>query len=328
MTRTTRTTCTSGRKALHRALALMVALALAAFTLSACTTVAETDEETQPGARGNVGTAAFPAKITDDASRTVTVDAEPLRIVSLAPANTEILFALGLGDRVVGVTTFDDYPAEVKDIEKVGDFQSPNIEAIAATNPDLVLATTGVQEDTIKQLEGLGAVVIAIDPQDLAGVYSAIERVGKVTGTADEAAEVVGGMKDDVAEIKAAVKDSPKVTAFIEIAQNPLYTAGKGTLMDELLTLAGGTNVVTESGWVAYSPEQLIAANPQVYLATKGSMSDPSALSQRAGYEGLSAVQNGRIVILDDNLVSRPGPRIVEGLKLIAEGLHPEAFKK
>jgi iron complex transport system substrate-binding protein len=112
----------------------------------------------------------------------------------------------------------------------------------------------------------------------------------------------------------------------VEIGQNPLYTVGKGTLIDELVTLAGGTNVVTQPGYVAYSAEQLIAADPQVYLATRGSMSDPSSLKSRAGFDKLAAVKTGRVIILDDNLVSRPGPRLVEGLKQIAEGLHPDSF--
>ena len=121
--------------------------------------------------------------ITDDASQSVTIKAEPQRIVSLAPANTEIVFALGLGDKVVGVTTYDDFPAQVSKIAKVGDFTTPNLEAIAAAKPDLVLATTGVQADVIAKLKSLGATVIAIDPQNLQGVYTDIERVGAATGT-------------------------------------------------------------------------------------------------------------------------------------------------
>ena len=271
-------------------------------------------------------TAAFPVTITDDASQSVTIATEPQRIVSLAPANTEILFALGLGDRVIGVTTYDDYPSEVASITKVGDFTTPNIEAIAAARPDLILATTGVQADALAKLKALGATVIAIDPQNLDGVYTDIERVGSATGTSEKASQLVGSMKAEVDGVKKAVEGTGAVTAFIEISQNPLYSAGKGTLMDELLTLAGGTNVVTQPGYVAYSAEQLIKADPQVYLATKGSMSDPAALAKRAGFDKLSAVKSGRVVILDDNLVSRPGPRIVEGLKQIAAGLHPDVF--
>ena len=258
--------------------------------------------------------------------RTVTVKTEPTRIVSLAPGNTEILFALGLGDRVVGVTSYDDYPAEVADIAKVGDFAGPNLEAVAAADPDLVVATTGVQADVIGKLEKLGATVVALDPQSLDGLYADIAELGTITGRSDEAATVVDSMKSDVSDIAEAVSEAEPQTAFIEIGQNPLFTAGAGTLLGELVKAAGGTNVVAEKGYVPYSTEQLVKSDPAVYLATKGSSSSPEDIQSRAGYKGLAAVKNGRIVILDDNLVSRPGPRVVEGLRQIAEGLHPEAF--
>ena len=262
-TRMFRTPSTPGGAA--RLAAALLGGALALVVLAGCGGSAA--GPVQPGA-AEAPAAAFPVSITDDASRSVTVDAEPQRIVSLAPANTEIAFALGLGDRVVGVTTFDDYPAEVADIE----------------------------------------------------------RVGRVTGTTEKAASVVGVMKLDVEAVRSAVEAVPPVSAFVEIAQSPLYTVGAGTLIDELVGLAGGTNIVTEPGYVAYSSEQLIQADPEVYLATKGSMSDPAALAKRAGYGGLSAVKAGRVYVLDDNLVSRPGPRVAEGLKQIAAALHPDAF--
>jgi len=316
-----RSTRSTGRLSLA-VLSALLGMVLLAPVLGGC--AATTAEKPGDTARGS---AEFPVTITDDASRTVTVEAEPARIVSLAPANTEMLFALGLGERVVGVTTYDDYPAEVADIAKVGDFASPNLEAIATARPDLVLSTAGVQAEMVTKLEDLGATVVVIDPQGIEDVYADIERVGALAGAAEEAAELVAEMKADVDAVRAAVAGAAPVTAFIEIGQNPLYTVGSGTLMDELLAIAGGTNVVTQPGYVAYSSEQLIAADPQVYLATKGSMSDPSALKMRAGYDRLAAVRDGRVVILDDNTVSRPGPRLVEGLRQIAEGLHPDAFK-
>lgn len=319
MSRTTRTTVLDLR------LAALVAAALALFALVGCATPAEKPAAEKPAA---AAAAAFPVTITDDASRTVTIKAEPKRIVSLAPANTEIVFALGLGDRVVGVTTYDDYPAEVTEIAKIGDFTTPNIEAIAAAKPDLILATTGVQADVLAKLEVLGATVVALDPQNLDGVYSAIERTGKATGAITQAAALVDGMKIDVDDIVKSVEATEPVTAFVEIAQNPLFTAGTGTLIDELIALAGGKNVVTQPGWVAYSTEQVVKDDPTVYMATKGSMSDPAQLSQRAGFKGLSAVKNRRVVVLDDNLVSRPGPRVVEGLKQIAIALHPALVSK
>lgn len=320
MTRTTRNT-----RIWRTGISLAAALVLAAGLLTAtgCSKPAEKAADAKAPAA-----ATWPVTVTDDASRTVTVKAAPARIVSLAPADTEILFALGLGDKVVGVTSYDDYPAEVKDIAKVGDFAGPNVEAVAAAKPDLILATTGVQADVVAKLEALGATVIAIDPQNLDGVYADIVKVGKVTGTEAKATEVVDGMKAQVAEIEKALEKSPKVTAFIEIGQNPLFTAGTGTLLDELVKLGGGTNVVTEAGWVGYSAEKVIAADPAVYLATKSSATDAASVGKRPGYSAMAAVKSGRVVVLDDNLVSRPGPRIVEGLRLIAEGLHPEAFGK
>ena len=323
MTRTTHRL--TNRLTARRAAAALTLLALGtllALTLAGCgSTAAE-----RPAGTAGSSAAAFPVTITDDASRTVTVKAEPERIVSLAPANTEIAFALGLGDKVVGVTTYDDYPAEVTSIAKIGDFASPNLESIAAAKPDLVLATSGVQAEMVTKLEDLGATVVVIDPQNIAGVYADIERVGKITGASAQAGELATAIKADVEAVRKAVAGAAPVTAFVEIGQNPLFTVGTGTLIDELVALAGGTNVVTQPGYVGYSAEQLIAADPQVYLATKGSMSDPSALKSRAGFGKLAAVKNGRVVILDDNLVSRPGPRFVEGLKQIAQGLHPDAF--
>ena len=268
-------------------------------------------------------TTAFPVTITDDASRTVTVKVEPQRIVSLAPAGTEILFALKQGEKVVGVTSYDDYPSEVASITKVGDFAGPNIEAVAAAKPDLILATSGVQAAVVAKLEALGATVVVLDPQSLDGVYNDIAKVGSVSGASIKTKTgLVDSMRNEVASVRKSAAASPTVTTFIEIGQNPLFTTGTGTLMNELVGLAGGKNVVTQPGYVSYSAEQLIAANPSVYFATKGSSSDPAAIEKRPGYGQLAAVKNGRVVILDDSLVSRGGPRIVDGLKQIAAGLH------
>lgn len=313
MTRSTRTS--------PALLAALVGVALFALMVGGCGGNASSPSTSTGSATS--ASSAFPATITDDASHTITVKTAPKRIVSLAPADTEILFALGLGSNVVGVTSYDDYPSEVASISKVGDFAGPNIEAVAAAKPDLILATSGVQADVVKKLEDLGATVVVLDPQNLSGVYTDIERVGKATGSSARANDLVGSMKADVQSIQASVAGSPTVSAFIEIGQNPLFTAGKGTLMDELITLAGGRNVVTQPGYVSYSAEQLIKANPDVYLATKGSSSDPSAIEKRAGFSAISAVKNKRVVILDDSQVSRGGPRIVDGLKQIALGLHP-----
>lgn len=313
MTRTARIT---------RLVAVFALTALALLALSGCTSE-QTPAET-PAAQPE---SAFPVTITDDASRSVTIDEAPARIVSLAPGNTEILFALGLGDKVVGVTSYDDYPAAVADIDKVGDFAGPNIEAVAAADPDLVLATTGVQADVITKLEDLGAKVIAVDPTSIDALYEDIAEIGQATGASKEADALVEDMKADYADVQSAVSGAEPVTVFVEIGQNPLFTVGSGTLIDELLTGAGGKNVVTSVGYVPYSSEELVKADPAVYMATHSSANDAASIAQRAGYSELAAIKNDRVVILDDNLTSRPGPRLMEGLRLIAIGLHPDAFE-
>lgn len=268
----------------------------------------------------------FPVVVKDDAGRSVTIPEKPDRIVSLAPANTEIVAALGLESMLVGVTTYCDYPESVKDLPKVGDFATPNIEAISAAKPDIILATTGVQADVIAQLEGLGATVLAIDPQNLKGVMSAIKTVASATGVPEKGDELVEDMTLSLEEVRAAVAETSAVPCFIEIAQNPLYTAGAGTLIDDLIIAAGGKNIVAEKGYVGYSLEKLVELDPAVYLATKGSMSDPADLAKRQGYSSLAAVKGGRVYVLEDNLVSRPGPRVIEGVRQIVDALHPGAL--
>lgn len=304
------------------ALALMLVISLVLGGLAGCSS--PKDDSAAPKSEGTA--ASWPMTVTDDSGREVEIKTQPQRIVSLAPANTEILYALGLGEKVVGVTTYCDYPAEAAEVEKIGDFAGPNIEAVTAVAPDLVFATSGVQADQVGALEALGATVLVIDPMTIDSVYKDMALIGQIAGVEDAATELVAEMKADIAAVQAAIGDEKPVTTFVEVGQDPLYTVGTGTLIDELVTLAGGTNVVGEEGYVAYSSEQVIAANPAVYLATKGSGSSPGSISARAGFDGMQSVKDGSIAILDDNLVSRPGPRIAQGLKLIAEALHPDKF--
>lgn len=308
------------------AFAVLVALIVAAVALVGCT--GNTGRTTgEPAAPAPAATASFPLTITDDAGRSVTIEEAPARIVSLAPANTEIVYALGLFDRLVGVTTWDDYPTTVADVAKVGDFMTPNLEAIAAADPDVVLVTGGVQAETLGKLEELGVPVVVVDPQDLAGVYDAIEMVAGIAGVPAKGAELTTSMKKDLDDIRAKLADVEPVKVFIEIGWNPLFTAGPGTLLDDLLTAAGGTNVVTESGYVGYSVEQLVKDQPDVYVGTLSSVGSAKVLSKRPGYSSISAVKAGRVYSLSDNLVSRPGPRVIQGVREIATALHPDLFK-
>jgi iron complex transport system substrate-binding protein len=315
------------------AVALAAAALLALLAAAGCSSqgAGASKPATGAGAASEAATAAaavFPVTITDDASRSVTIARQPARVVSLAPANTEIVTAIGVPlSRLVGVTTLDDYPATVKALPKVGDFANPNIEAITAAKPDLILITGGVQGDVLAKLENTGAQVVVVDPQTLDELFASIATVGKATGEVAGADKVVAGMKAALAAIAARIGTAAPATAFMEVGYNPIYTAGPGTLTEDLIKAAGGVNVVKQSGYVPYSAEQLLKDDPAVYFAMKGTESDPGVIDKRPGYAQLSAVKNGRVVVLEDNLVARPGPRIVLGIEAMARALHPDAFK-
>ncbi len=310
------------------AAALLLALAVA---VAGCTSQKPLESQAARSATPSsaASTATFPVTVTDDATRSVTIATKPARIVSLAPANTEIVTAIGVPlSELVGVTTYDDYPPSVKSLPRVGDFMTPNIEAITAAKPDVILVTGGIQNDVLGKLEGTGAKVVVVDPKTLEGLYASILTVGEVTGETGGAEKVVADMKAKIAATAGAVASRPPTKTFIEIGFNPLFTAGSGTLLDDLIRAAGGANIVRQAGYVPYSVEQLLKEDPTVYLATKGGNGTPGSIASRSGYDKLAAVKNGRVFILDDNLVSRPGPRVVLGVEAIARALHPDAFKQ
>jgi len=270
--------------------------------------------------------------VTDDAGRTVSVPSNPQRIVSLAPSNTEILFALGLGDQVVGVTDFCDYPAEAKSKEKVGGV-TPNVEQIVALNPDLVVTISGdpFPAELINRLEELKIATLVLSPKDLDSVYHDIELVGQVTGKQAEAKKLVDDMK---ARAQAVAKKCENVATrpmiFYELdATDPAkpFTVGPGSWHDTFIQIAGGTNVAAKaaSPWVQFSMEELVKANPDLIVlgdANWGVTAD--AVRAREGWGNLKAVQSGAIYPIDDNLISRPGPRVVGGLEALAKIIHPE----
>ncbi len=305
-----------------RLVATAVIVVLLALSLAGC--------GGQPAASGGsnapakAATNGFPVTITDDASRTVTIATRPTRIVSLAPANTEILYSLGLIGEVVGVTTYDDYPPQVKSIAKVGDFQTPNLEAIAAARPDVVFVTGGVQAERHRE-------AVADRRQgrrDRSAVAGRREPVDPEGGQGNRHARAgpEGRHRHEHDHRRTCVTSSPAplpCRASSRSATNPLYTAGSGTLLDDLITAAGGVNVVNQAGYVGFSVEQLVKDQPAVYLGTRSSLGTTAAVAARPGYSALSAVKDGRVFVLDDDLVSRPGPRIAQGLLEIAKALHP-----
>jgi len=272
--------------------------------------------------------------VVDDAGRTVEIMGVPERIISLAPSNTEILFALGLGNKVVGVTDFCDYPEEAREIERVGGVE-PNLEKIVDLEPDLVLYIGGAaQLEKTQTMEDLGLTVLVLAPSDIEGIFADIELVGRATGTEDEAADLVSELRarmDGVLSRVAQAERQPLV--FYELdATDPTrpWTAGPGSFIDALITMTGGINLGASAGmeWAQFSTEEIIAQDPEIIILGDANYGvTVASVEERPGWGVMTAVKEGAIYPIDDTLVSRPGPRIVDGLEELARIMHPEIFK-
>ncbi|EAK9824408.1 ABC transporter substrate-binding protein [Listeria monocytogenes] len=253
-------------------------------------------------------------EVKDATGNTITLEEAPTKIVSLMPSNTEILFALDLGDKVKGVTAYDDYPKEAQKVEKVTS-TSVDTEKIIAIKPDLVLgheSMLATEKDAYQLLKNAGINVFVVpDATDLKAAEKSIITVGKLTGKEKEAKEVTDSMEEQKVAIEKKAKElktSPKV--WIEISPD-LYTAGKGTFMNEMLELAGGTNVVTESGFIPYNEEKVVELQPDIILSVYPDAK--ATIQKRAAWKDIPAVKNDKIYEMDANKLSRPGPRLLEG---------------
>ena len=287
-----------------KSLALFLSLILVIAAVVGCTPKKSTDnglEVEDIGDKSNkvVEDASFPVEIEDNFGNKVNIEKEPLKIISLAPHNTEILFALGLGDRVIGVTSFCDYPQEAASKEIVGDFEGNNLEKIVELEPELVLIYGPGNEEDNKILKDAGIKVLGFMPESIDAVMKDIETIGKATGKDKEAAELVSSMTAKKDEILEKIKGQEEVRVFYEIWHEPLQAAGKGSFMDELITLAGGKNIAedAEGAYPQYDLEQLLERDPEVYL-TSQDMPDKTveSIKERPGFDAVSAVKNDRVV--------------------------------
>ena len=275
---------------------------------------------------------AAPGAITDDQGREVYLESIPQRIVSHVPGITETLFALDLGDRIVGVSDHCNYPEEATNKPKVGGYFTPSIERIVELDPDLVLTDGHVA--AIAQLEGLGIPFIVLQPKDLDGLISNIELLGEITGSQQEASELISDLEERIDAVVATVEDAPRPRVFYVYDATDLtkpWTAGPGSFIDALISLAGGENVAAQAHgpWIQFSMEELIDSDPEIIVvdAMMGTaVISPSELKKIAAWQGIIAVREDRIGVVDGDLVSRPGPRIVEGLEEMAKIIHPELF--
>ena len=275
--------------------------------------------------------------LTDDLNRTITLTGPAQRVVSLAPANTEILFAIRAGAQVVGRDEISDHPAEALTLATIGGYGGFNLEAIVTLHPDLVLAQgSGYNSpELVASLEELGLTVYVLpNPPSIEAMYTNLETVGALTGHSADATTLVDSLKARVAAVDEKILPlSYGPTVYYELdATEPTkpYTAGPGSFIDLLIARAGGINIGAElqGQWAQISLEQLVVANPAIIILGDAAYGEtPEKVAQRPGWETLTAIQNGQVFPIDDNLVSRPGPRLVDGLEALAKLLHPGVFK-
>jgi iron complex transport system substrate-binding protein len=280
-----------------------------------------------------VGTEEYGITIIDDWGRTVTIEKKPERIVSLAPVNTEILFALGLGTNVVGVTDFCNYPAEAVNKEKVGGMTTVSVEKVINLNPDLVVALNLNGEETVDIIDDYFPVLV-IDQQKVTrieDVFTRIELVGKITGEEEQATALVAELRGRVESITNQMEGKEKVKVAYIVWHDPLWVTGSGNFQNDPIEKAGGDNIFSDiEDWGTVSVETLIERNPDVIIVSGG-----HGVAEMKPYEFImtderlaviNARKNGRVCSMDADIINRPGPRIVEALEAVAHCLQPDLF--
>lgn len=287
-------------------------------------------EITESNIGKNASDSSYPLTLTDQMGREVTIEALPERIVSLAPSNTEILFALGLEDKIVGVTDYCDYPEAATTKDKIGGYSEPNIEKIISLKPDLILATD-IHEKPVEELKKLGVPSVVIEPEDFDEVLASIEIIGKATGQHNKAMALVNDLNARVKKVEEMVTKIPtdqRPKVLYELWHTPITTAGPGTFVDDIIQRAGGENIAKDANkeYPQYSQEMIIAKNPDIIIFSHHGTTGDSIedILQRPGWNSINAVKNNRVFYVDENLVQRATPRLVDGLEQFVKIIHPE----
>jgi len=278
---------------------------------------------------------AFPITMTDAIGNEIILEEAPKTIVSMQPSNTEILFALGLNQEIIGVNDYDNYPEEALEKEKIGGMEF-NVEKIVAMNPDIVFAhesALGMGEAGLQQIRDSGVKVYVVkNAVDFNETYTTIEEIGRATGKFEEAQKIVEDMKAKVEEVKEKVSNvETKKTVFVETSDVPeIYTPGKGTFMQEILDMVNAENIAADQeGWFKMEPEEIVNRNPDVIIVMYSYVEGiVDSVKARDGFDSITAVKNNEVVQVDENLTSRTGPRLAEGLEEVAKAIYPEAFSE
>ena len=291
-----------------------------------------TGEGQDPEGQANANNVTYPITITDATGEEMTLEEEPTKIISTLPSNTEILYALELDDEIIAVDDYSDYPEEANDKEKIGDMNL-NIEKIISMEPDIVFAhemSLPAAEEGFQQIRDAGITLYVVkNAMNFDETYETIENIGEAVGQPGTAAGVVQDMQAKAEEVAEKVKDVEiEKTVFVETSDVPeVYAPGKNTFMQEILDKIGAENVVTEEGWIMISPEEIVKQNPDVIIAMHGEDDIVESITQRDGFGDITAIKEDQVYQVDENLTSRTGPRLAEGLEEVAKAVYPEAFE-
>lgn len=323
---------------MKKLVSLLFVMLLAVGVMIGCSNSTTKESASNSKETKQATTQAFPVTITDASGKKVTIKEKPKRIVSVIPSDTEIAFALGLGKKIVGVSDYDNYPAETKSIEKIGGLEM-NIEKITSLQPDLVLAhASNITQggSAIDQLRKMGIPVLVVnDAKNFDGVYDSINMIGKATGTSEKATAIVEDMQakfKDIQEKAKTLTADQRKKVLIEVQSTPdIYVAGKNTFMDQMLQIINAENVAGKlDSWAKVDAEAMVAANPDIIITTSGDYDKDvvNKVLKRSGWEDVSAIKNKQVYDVNSDLVNRPGPRLVEGVEELGKAIYPSIFDK
>lgn len=286
-------------------------LSLCIFLFAAC----------QQSAPRQPATATPTHEITDDLGRAVKIPKKIERAVSLAPSLTEIVFAVSAGDRLVGVTSFCNYPEEAKSIAKIGDTINPNLEAIIAQKPQVVFVSTASQvENFTRRMEENGIAVFVTNAESFAGVLRNIKQIGDILGTPEQAGKLAADLQNRVLSVESKIKEKPRTKVFVQISREPLFTIGEDSFLTEIIERAGAVSVTGDipTAYPKISKETALALNPEAIILSES----PDNLEPNDVFKNSPAMKNNKVFKINADLISRPGPRVVDALEQIARHLH------
>lgn len=308
---------------------IFIAIIFMTFTWTACSNAGNEEKANNENTTGETTETAYPLTITDDLGNEVTFEKAPEKIISVAASNTEILFALGLGDQIIGRDEYSYYPEEAKEIEVVGDYSGPNTELIIDLAPEVVFAQSSVPDDIKQLLESSGIKVVIFNPSDIDGVLNNIETVGQIANVQEEAKKLIDNMENKRQEIVEKAEGVEERKVFIDLGD--FYSVGPNSFIDSMLQEINVVNIAGEADtpYPEMSLEKIIEANPDVYITT---FTPEEEIKKIEGIESINAFKNNSIIEIpsgtpENDMIQRPGSRVVDGLEIYAKAIYPEAFE-